>query len=64
MAKKQSDALCAHCEHATVLTGTPYCVCALCGPVDAAFGCSRFQLDVFKLPLTPPPPFTGMEKMD
>ena len=57
MAKKHEDACCAYCERATVLSGTEYCICEVHGPVNADHQCSRFVMDLFKLPITPPPPF-------
>jgi hypothetical protein len=61
MAKMKSDCYCAHCERATILKGTPYCICSIHGPVEATFGCSHYILDVFKVPVTPPAPFQSEE---
>ncbi len=64
MAKKHEDACCAQCERADILAGTDYCICKIHGPVNADYGCSRFVMDVFKLPITPPTPFRQADTLE
>lgn len=42
------DRICAHCEHAVVISESDVCICRRIGAVRADDTCKKFELDLLK----------------